>query len=185
MKRWSAPLILIFASLSALADNASVTLKGGMWSFSTKNISASSDSESGFGAYAIEMGYAFWPKWQAALGLNMLLSDGFGGQTGFGVDAGMKYYFLTDAGTSITRNEDVSVSVTEKFRPYAGFFLKQRTFNFILSTTFVGGGLNVGCDYSLGKDWFLNAEIRYDMLYGPDEGQATQTNILFGAGLEF
>jgi len=186
--KFTAALTFILAtavSSTVLADNAFVAAKLGMWQFTTENITATSESDSGFGAYALEAGYSFTPKTQLVAAFNILLSDGFGGQTGFGFDLGGKYYPITDALSSITRSDDVTVKITENFRPYIGAFFKQRTFNFILSTTFVGGGLNVGFDYSISNNWFLNAELRYDMLFGPDEGEATQTNILVGAGLEF
>jgi hypothetical protein len=177
--------ILFVTSPGAFASDGYVAGKIGTWSFATSGISANDESASGFGLYTLEAGYSLKPKLQVMTAFNVLLSDGLGGQTGFGVDLGLRYFPLTDAGTATTVTDDTRVNVTEKWRPYVGAVFTERTFNFILSTTFVGGGLRVGVDYQMGSDWYLNAEIRYDMLYGPDDGEASQNNILVGAGLEF
>jgi opacity protein-like surface antigen len=178
-------LILFSAAVPAMASDGYVSGKIGTWSFSTSGISASNESASGFGLYTLEAGYSLTPKFQVMSAFNVLLSDGLGGQTGFGVDLGVRYFPFTDAGTAVTQTDEAQVRVTEKWRPYIGVVFTERTFNFVLSTTFVGGGVRAGVDYQMGRNWYLNAEIRYDMLYGPDDGEASQNNILVGAGLEF
>jgi hypothetical protein len=178
-------IFFVFLSPQVFAEGFQLSAKGGMWAFSTKNISARSESDSGFGAYAIQASYAVASKWNACLGFNMLSSNGFTGGRAYGVDAGINYYPLTAATSTLTQTDTVSVALSETWRPYIGFHLRQRTFNFILSTTFLGSGLTAGVDYQIGTNWFLNFEARYDLLLGSDDGEAIQTNILIGAGLEF
>ncbi len=178
-------ILFMFWNATALAEGFQLSAKAGMWAFSAENISANSESDSGFGAYTVQASYAFASRWSACLGFNMLMSDGISGGQAYGIDAGMNYYPLTSATSTVTQTETVTVSLSETWRPYFGVHLRQRTFNFILSTTFLGTGLALGVDYQIGTNWFLNAEARYDMLFGADDGEATQTNFLIGAGLEF
>jgi Outer membrane protein beta-barrel domain len=178
-------LFSILAVCDSLAEGLQLSGKAGMWSFSTTDIRATDDSASGFGAYSLQLSYAVAEKWNACLGFNMLMSDGISGSQGFGIDAGANYYPFTAATSTQTQVDNVSIAMSETWRPYAGLHFRQRTFNFILATTFLGTGLAVGVDYQIGTKWFLNFETRYDMLFGADEGKATQINLLLGAGLEF
>jgi hypothetical protein len=182
------PLFVCFLLLSfttAKAENFQLSGKAGMWSFSTSDIRANDDSASGFGAYSLQLSYAMTESINACLGFNMIMSNGISGSQGFGIDAGANYYPLTAATSTQTQTENVRISMTETWRPYAGLHFRQRTFNFLFATTFLGTGLAAGVDYQVGTNWFLNFETRYDMLFGADEGKATQINLLLGAGLEF
>ncbi len=170
---------------AAWAENFQLSAKAGTWSFATSGIRANDDSASGVGAYSLQLSYAATESLNACLGFNMIMSDGISGSQGFGIDAGANYYPFTAATSTVTQTENVKISMTEIWRPYVGLHLRQRTFNFIFSTTFLGTGLAAGVDYQIGTDWFLNFETRYDMLFGADEGKATQINLLLGAGLEF
>ncbi len=174
-----------FCFLSAYAGKLQLSAHTGMWAFTTQNISATEESESGFGAYNVQLAYGFAEKFSVATGINILMSDGFGGSQGFGVDVGVNYYPFTASTSQLLQTEAVQLARSESWRPYVGLHLRQRTFNLALSTSFFGPGLSVGVDYQYSETWFLNAEIRYDQLMGADEAEATQTNILLGAGFEF
>lgn len=179
-------LFLTFVSASSSwAGEVAIVGKLGNWSFTTDNIRSRSESASGFGAYNVQLSYGVLDHWNLCVGFNMLMSSGLSGSQGYGIDAGANYYPLTNSTSSTTQATDVQLTMTEIWRPYVGFHLRQRTFNFVLATTFLGTGLAVGTDYQIGTDWFLNFEGRYDMLFGADDGEATQVNFLIGAGLEF
>jgi hypothetical protein len=177
--------LFILQLQSAWAENFQLSGKAGMWSFSTSDIRATDDTATGFGAYSLQLSYAVTESLNACIGFNMLMSDGISGSQGFGIDAGANYYPFTAATSTLTETENVKISMTETWRPYVGMHFRQRTFNFIFATTFLGTGLAAGVDYQIGTNWFLNFETRYDMLFGADEGKATQINLLLGAGLEF
>ncbi len=174
----------ILLSVATRAEDVTLTGKLGSYTFNTENVRGRSESTSGFGAYSVEMGYAFSPKWLAVIGANMLLSDGLSGSTGFGFDVGAKYYPITDAANMETQTEQTYVKVSETLRPYVGIFLRQRDFNLALQSGYVGPGLSVGTDYNYSKNWFFNFEIRYDTLYGSGDGTATQMNLLVGVGIQ-
>jgi hypothetical protein len=179
-------LFVVFTALSlnASAKNMIIAAKMGMWSFETENVRNRAESSSGFGAYSLEVGYSFSRHLLGLLGANLLMSDGISGSTGSGVDVGFRYYPLTDATQAETKTEDTYVRVNERWRPYAGLFLRQRDFNLALQSGYVGPGTSLGLDYNFNKNWHINAEFRYDMLYGSGEGTATQMNILIGLGIE-
>jgi hypothetical protein len=170
--------------LSASAENVILSAKLGNWSFSTDNVRGRPESQSGFGAYSFEMGYSFFPKILGVVGANLLLSEGFSGNSGFGFDVGFRYYPITDATQSITKTENVSIEIQEKLRPYLGLFFRQRDFNIALQSGYVGPGLCIGLDYNYAKTWHFGFEARYDTLYGSGDGTATQTNFLIGIGIE-
>lgn len=175
---------ILICPIAGFASGATLTGKLGMWSFETENVRGRAESTSGFGAYAVELGYGLSEKWMAVAGANMLLSDGISGSTGFGFDLGAKYYPLTSATSVETQTESTYVKVHEPFRPYVGLFLRQRDFNLALQSGYVGPGVSLGFDYNYSRQWFFNFEFRYDSLNGSGEGTATQTNILFGVGIE-
>ena len=177
--------LFYFGILSVHAEGFQLSAKAGTWTFSTSDIRATDDSASGFGAYSLQLSYAMTESINACLGFNMIMSDGISGSQGFGIDAGANYYPFTAATSTQTQTDNVTISMTETWRPYVGLHFRQRTFNFIFATTFLGTGLAAGVDYQIGTNWFLNFETRYDMLFGADEGKATQINLLLGAGLEF
>lgn len=178
-------VFLIGFSPIALAAVGQISVKGGAWSYSTENVRATNDSESGVGAYAVEVGYAISPSWLTVFGVNLVMSDVVSGSAGFGFDLGAKYFFLTQATTSEFESENVSVSISETFRPYAGLFMRQRTFGLRTSVSYMGPGITIGTDYRLSSRWLLNAEARYDYLYGQGDALAKQTNFLVGLGFEF
>jgi len=174
-----------FFIISAQASPGQLSVKGGTWSFTTENVRSTSDSASGVGAYAFEIGYSFSPSWLMVFGFNLIMSDIYTGSAGYGFDLGAKYFPLTDASSSRLESEYATVSVYETWRPYIGVFMRQRLFGLALSTSYLGPGLSLGLDYSLSSQWILSAEFRYDYLYGQGDALAVQNNILVGLGFEF
>lgn len=183
--KWRLSLLVILFSGSSYASSTQMSLKGGSWSFTTENVRSTSQSSSGIGAYAAELGYRLHPQWLVAVGLNLIMSDIYQGSSGYGFDLGGKYYPLTSSGTTELETNSLSLSVQEVWRPYLGFFMRQRIFGLAISTSYMGPGISVGTDYSLSHQWFVNAELRYDYLYGQGNALAKQMNILFGLGYEF
>jgi hypothetical protein len=184
MKRLLSALIF-FWTLSALGSPGQLTLKGGSWSFATENVRASAESSSGVGAYAVELGYRVGHQWMLSFGVNLIMSDLIQGSSGYGVDVGVKYFPLSASGTDAASSETVELVVQEPWRPYVGLFVRQRIFGLAVSTSYLGPGVSAGLDYSLGRQWLINGEVRYDTLYGQGEAVATQVNLLLGVGYEF
>lgn len=185
MKQLLSLVVILGISYQARTAVGQMAVKMGTWSYSTENVGASSESASGVGAYAFEFGYAVSPKWMASFGVNLIMSDLISGSAGFGFDLGVKYFYLSDATTSNFQSDELSVTVREALRPYAGLFMRQRTFGLLTSVSYLGPGLTLGVDYSLSKKWLATAEFRYDNLYGQGQALATQTNILLGLAIEF
>lgn len=168
----------------AHAENTIISAKAGHWSFDTENVRGQPESRSGFGAYSLEIGYSFARHFMGVVGANLLLSDGISGSSGFGIDAGVRYYPFTDATRVDTQTEDTFVRVNERWRPYGGLFFRQRDFNIALQSGYVGPGVSIGVDYNYSSNWILSFEGRYDTLYGSGDATATQINFLIGIGVE-
>lgn len=177
-------ILVVFASLPAAGENILLSAKAGAWSFETENVRGRPESSSGVGAYSLEIGYSFARHFLGVVGANLLLSDGISGSSGFGFDAGFRYYPFTEATRVETKTEDTYISVNQRWRPYGGLFFRQRDFNIALQSGYVGPGLSVGLDYNFSTNWLLSFEARYDRLYGSGDGTATQTNFLVGFSVE-
>lgn len=173
-----------FAASQVHAGNVQLSAKAGNWSFETENVRGRPESKSGFGAYSLEIGYSFARHFMGVVGANLLLSDGISGSSGFGVDAGFRYYPFTDATRVETKAEDTYITVNQRWRPYVGAFFRQRDFNIASQSGYVGPGVSVGLDYNISSNWLLSLEARYDKLYGSGESTATQMNFLIGVGVE-
>ena len=184
MKLWLSSFILIFSS-SAFCSIGQLAVKAGSWSFETENVKSSSSASSGMGAYAFEISYGISPKFQGVFGINILMSEIYTGSSGYGFDLGFKYFPITNSGSTSIESGSTSLFIQEQWRPYLGLALRQRLFNLALSASYLGPGLSVGVDYAWNRNWFINAEARYDYLYGSGEALAKQMNILVGLGLEF
>lgn len=185
MKQLLSGLACILCAHHVWSHSAQVSVKAGSWSFATENVRANNESASGFGAYAIELGYSFVPKFLFTFGVNLIFSDIYQGSSGYGFDLGTKYFPLTAAGTDTLSTTQSEISIREKWRPYIGLFMRQRIFGLALSSSYLGPGACMGLDYAVGKDWILSAEFRYDQLYGSGNAIAIQNNILIGIGKEF
>ncbi len=173
-------VVLICFLLSSYAQAATqVGVKAGTWTFSRNG-----QSTSGVGAYSLEVNQPIRPSISLSVGISFLYENGFSGSSGYGFDFGARYFPWTFASHHQAGSEDSSVAYSEKFRPYAGLFLRQRLFGLSQSVSYLGPGVSAGLDYSLYDSFLLNAEARYDQLQGSDS-TATQINLLFGCTWEF
>jgi opacity protein-like surface antigen len=178
-------ILMLILSSEAFAAKGNLSAKAGTWSFTTENVRSTSQTSSGVGAYAFELGYAVAPSWLLVFGFNLIMSDFVSGSAGYGFDLGTKYYPLSDAVTSFSETENSEITIHEKWRPYVGFFMRQRLFGLALSSSYLGPGLSLGLDYGLTDNLTLSAEFRYDVLYGSRDATAIQNNFLIGLGIEF
>ena len=185
MKLLLSTFFVLLVSQISFADMGQVSVKGGTWSFTTEGIKSTSESASGIGAYSVEVGYSFVSQVLFVFGMNFIMSDIYTGSAGYGFDLGAKYYPLTAAGTTELDSEFSEVRIQEPWRPYIGVFVRQRIFGLAISTSYLGPGLSMGVDYSIGKKWMISAEFRYDYLYGQGDALAIQNNFLLGVGVEF
>ncbi len=166
-----------------MAKDISISGHFGTYGFDVDN-SGTEESISGIGAYAVNVNYHLFGDFVLVTGFNILVSEVITGSTGYGFDIGGKYYPITSHGYEDFGTETIDVSITEVLRPYVGFAFRQRQFLLSLTSSYVGPGLFMGVDYQAWQNWYLNFEFRYDILFGPNEAEATQMNILFGLGFQ-
>lgn len=184
--------IFIFLILIPLTSQAGiggrevrVLLQGGNYSFSTKSKNKSA-SVSGIGAFSFGIEYCAFDDISVGASYNYLKSSGIGGDTSIGVDLAAKYYPLTSSGYKSYSNGNLEVDLTQLWRPYVGFGLRQREFVLVLTTNYFGYGFFGGIDYQFKKKYYLNAEVRQDFYFGgTDDATATMMNIMLGIGYQF
>ncbi len=191
LKPHNIAVLLVVLCLSRLAYGDSLErearflFQAGTYDFSATS-NARSGSVSGFGAFSFGVEYCFLDSVAASASYNYLKSDGFGGDTSIGIDAAIKYYPVTYAGYKRTEVGPLSVEISQLWRPYIGFAVRQREFVIVLTTNYIGYGFFAGLDYQLHKRWFLNAEVRMDQYFGgTQDAEAKMTNILLGVGYQF
>lgn len=179
-------LFLVVCHWMSFAENTQVSIKLGSWSYtvSNPNTNPTDSSTSGFGAYSLELGHGLSDNLLLKVGLNLIMSDFISGSSGSGFDMGVSYYPFTDAGTGQVQSERSVVVIQEQWRPYLGVALRQRSFSLVFTSTYIGPGVQVGVDYSIGPRTFLNFEARYDMMYGSGDVKVNQTNMMVGFGYE-
>lgn len=181
--------LILFFSFTAQAKfaerDARFLFQAGTYDF-TATSKTSKGSVSGFGSFTFALEYAFLDQFAANVSYNYLKSDGIGGDTSTGIDVAMKWYPVTYSGYKHLENGPLELSITQLFRPYVGFALRQREFVLVLTTNYIGYGFFAGVDYQLHEQWFLNFEYRMDMYFGgSQDAEADMTNIVLGVGYQF
>lgn len=182
-------VLIYFCSLPVAAETKypyQVFLQGGTYNFEvTTETNDSSDTLSGFGAYSIGVGATIFQKFLVVAGYSLILSDGFTGSTATGLDFGMRYYHWTRPSMEVSEVENLEMSVYNLYNPYVGLAVRSRDFLSTLTSTYLGLGFVAGLDYRYKKDYYLNAEFRYEELESPASKTLVQMNILFGIGVYF
>lgn len=185
-----AVLILIFlfsvsASASFVNRESRFIFQTGTYDFKATS-RTTSGAVSGFGAYTFGIEYAFLDHFAANASYNYLKSSGIGGDTSTGIDVAMKWYPITYSGYKAYQNGPLDVKITQLWRPYVGFGLRQRAFVLVLTTNYIGYGLFAGVDYQIRPQWYLNFEYRMDSYFGGSQSSsAKMTNMLLGIGYQF
>jgi hypothetical protein len=120
-----------------------------------------------------------WNNWEFKLGYSVLLADFAGSDMGYGIDAGINYYPLSDAGDEKFTDGKVTVIRYEEWRPFVGFSFNQRSFQSIRSS-YAGFGFSTGVEKYLNEKMNIRSELRYVNLVGSSESEATETSLWVG-----
>lgn len=166
----------------SLIQNVDGLLYGGAYSLSGESSSNRSVNLSGVGAYLAQVDLSFKDRFRTSFGVNYLLSDGFGGDSAWGINAGVKYFPWSLNGKKEKQFNGIEIYIVDQFRPYVGLNFKNLQFTAILSTTYAGLGGVAGLHYVLTQNLYLVGEAQYNMLTGNSENSLTEINFLFGIG---
>lgn len=187
LKQLKAVLLLTFFFIfSAKAEkDVFLSFQFGMYDFAV-DTGTSSAAVNGIGAYSVGVAYAFADQWLISGSLEFLRASTLTGDAATGVDVSTRWYPFTFSGYKYYSDNQIDYSLTQLWRPYVGFGIRQRQFILAITTTYLGAGFFTGVDYQLTEKIHLNGEIRYDQYQGSDEETtATMMNILFGLGYHF
>ncbi len=176
---------MIFGNAAHAKKDLFLYLQAGTFDFQVTTATKSA-AVSGLGAYSFGLGYAFSSQWLATVSLDFLRSGTLTGDAAVGVDAGVRWYPWTYSGYKYLEDSQIQYEITQLWRPYVGFAVRQRQFILAITTTYLGAGIFIGTDYQLNRKMHLNFELRHDQYQGSDEEtSATMMNILFGAAYHF
>jgi len=157
----------------------------GFFSFSAANErNGTSKSISGLGAYRVAYLHPFWNHYELDVGYSLLATKTIGGDLSFGFDIGVNYFFMSTVGDVAAKSERVVLLLQDQWRPFLGVSFNQRNFQ-STSAQYAGMGLKVGTEYQLTEDVSVSSTVRYILLGGPDQSEANQIEMLFGAVVEF
>ncbi len=187
LKLLKVALILILLTCpSAFAErDVFISFQFGTYDFAV-DTGTSSAAVSGIGAYSVGVAYAFADQWLISASLEFLRASTLTGDAATGVDVSTRWYPFTYSGYKYYSDNQIDYQLTQLWRPYVGFGVRQRQFILAITTTYLGAGFFTGVDYQLTEKLHLNGELRYDQYQGSDEEtSANMMNILFGIGYHF
>lgn len=139
---------------------------------------------SNFGVYRIGYFHPILEHLDIGIAYTLVMSGGFGGDLGYGLDVGANWFPLTRSGQTAWKTPELAYAMVEPWRPYAGISFNQRQFQSI-QAGYAGFGLNIGCERSLVNSISAKAEGRYLRLAGPSQGSITEWDGYAGISVEF
>jgi hypothetical protein len=169
---------LFLLSSAVWAEGGKVVASYGYFAINAKTADTSSSISN---PSAFHLGYLQpkWNNWEFKLGYSVLLADFSGSDMGYGVDAGINYYPISDAGDEKFTSGPVTVYRYQIWRPFVGMSFNQRSFQSIRNS-YAGFGFSGGTERYYNEDINFRAEARYVSLAGSGESEATETSVWLG-----
>lgn len=171
-------LVLASWAAPARAQSNKFEFAAGYYQLSSDG-SGTSTSVANFGTYRALYHHTFFANLEIVLGYSLFVSDVISGDKGFGPDLGLMYFPLGPASDVKIATDTVSLSFSEKWRPFGAVTFHQRSFQSI-DSSFAGFGAAVGTEYDGGGFLDYKAELRYLLLGGPSNSSASQIEALLG-----
>lgn len=151
----------------------------GYYSLNSKSDTASGNI-SGLGIYNINYSFQVLPRTELALGYTLFYSKTISGDMGFGPDIQVRYFPLTSPlGIKASSKDSFELSLTEKFRPFAGVGFVHRQFQ-SLNSSFAGFQFLGGTEMTATESYSYRVEVRHSILSGPSNSSLQQTDVLLG-----
>jgi opacity protein-like surface antigen len=176
-------LILMSAFVKQGFANTKFSLSAGGYSVSgtggTKPVSVS-----GFGSYRLGVMQELRKNISISLGYNIIYESVISGDSIYGLDLGVSWFFLEPALVEVFKADNVSMRITRQWTPYAGIHFNQRQFQSNKSN-FSGLGIHGGCQFPIVDNFSWHVEGRYNSLTGPNQATATEMSIFGGVSSDF
>jgi hypothetical protein len=161
-----------------------IQAKGGIF-----NVSAKTDNDEGslsnIGSYQLTYHQPMFQRVDLFFGYTVIMSNGVGGDMGFGFDLGLLYYPFTYNSGSAFFAQGGSVEIREIWRPYVGVGFLERRFQSV-KANYSGFSAIAGTEREL--DFYEASaigELRYGQLLGSTGATATELLVLIGLSVPF
>ncbi|MCB9024684.1 MAG: hypothetical protein H6625_00065 [Bdellovibrionaceae bacterium] len=136
------------------------------------------------GAYNITYMLDLLPSLQLGAGYTVLMSNTFGGDLAFGIDAGLYYFPLTPSGQVDAKSINALLNIKPLWRPFVGGSFHQRQAQ-STESSYAGFGVSLGVERALDYFFDLKLNLRHVLLSGPNGSTATETTFFIGASMPF
>ncbi|MFZ9596551.1 MAG: hypothetical protein ACO3A2_10790 [Bdellovibrionia bacterium] len=146
--------------------------------------SKANGSLSNFGIYRFQFSYPFTSQIEGGVGYTVIMSNGIGGDLGYGLDLSASYYPLTHGSPSETQLDGSRVDFTETWKPFIGVSFNQRQFQSI-QTGYAGFGVSIGVERHYEKSLSFIGSVSYRTLTGSQSATATELSGVLGVSLFF
>jgi hypothetical protein len=139
---------------------------------------------SNVGAYRLGYFHPVLTHFEIGIAYNLVMSAGIGGDLGYGLDIGARYFPFSANNRVQWNSADYSYGFDDIWRPYIGLSFNQRQFQSI-QAGYAGFGGDIGCERSLRGALSAKAELRYLRLTGPSQGSVTEIDGYAGISVAF
>jgi hypothetical protein len=180
LKRLSLLLIIFLISSKVFAHK--LNLSAGYYSYSAKTSSGTS-SISGPSSFSFRYSHSVIPKFELSVGYTLNTEKITGGDISYGADVGGLFYPLSEAQTKEFNSTRLFAQSFSQWRPKLGMFFHQRQFQSV-RTSYAGFGFLGGTEWHWRDNFFLEGNIRYIALNGPNKSEANITEILIGLSVD-
>lgn len=134
---------------------------------------------SALGIYSFHARKSVLNNLELGIGYTLQMSKSFFGDVSYGPDLGFYFYPVSNASPVFAESPTTTFKLQEKYRPYLGLNFHQRNYQSAKSS-YAGFSLVTGCEFDLGYNFLLNAQLRILNLEGPQNSNAQETNFLGG-----
>jgi hypothetical protein len=140
---------------------------------------------SAIGAYKISYAQnVFSDHLDLEIGYTLLMSETFGGDLAYGIEAGLNYYPFTPSTSIEGRSQNASLEITPLWRPFVGTSFNQRQAQ-STNSGYAGFGVVVGTERALNSYFDLKTMVRYTFLSGARAATANELTVFVGITMPF
>jgi hypothetical protein len=137
------------------------------------------------GAYRVSYAQPlFSEKIDLELGYTLLMSNTFGGDLAYGIEAGVNFFPFTPSESYEGRSKNAALEIKPIWRPFVGTLFSQRQAQ-STNSGYAGFGFLVGFERTIENYFDLKALVRYSLLSGPRSATANEMVVLLGITMPF
>jgi len=136
------------------------------------------------GVYQLNYRKDITRKLEISIGYSLIATQIYTGDFGFGPDIGMTYFPFTSANTIEATNNHIELTSFELYKPYLITAFHQRQYQSIQSN-YAGFSFGIGNEFYWKNFYYINTQLRYLPLGGPDKATSDEIDLIFGITLSY